>query len=948
VSVGASARESDVPDAERPPVVQTDAASRTPGLAVESVPASSLGALWDAVSGTDAEFCWVLPADIEMAPDTLERLLRTLTDPSVAATGPVVSRRLSRRSDPLIEWVGATLTTTGIPVSHEGVGEVNQGQVDDPVVLGLPAAGILVRTDVLRRVGGFGASPIPGIEVGALATLTGDKVVVTGDAALTLVGGGSGSPVASRRAGMDMASALSRRPGLHAIGSVTGSLVGSLGHLVAREPRQAAVALSALGGWLRDGGARKDLRARIDGLPHTDPAAVAAVRPHAVRRIVDWGEDALGSIGDWIDGFSVRVDSGSAIDDMTATDATVGASPTWRLSPAVIGFSVLLIGSVIALVSLIGLGLVTGGQLLPAPSFSALWAAYLDPVAGQPSGSGPPWLALVGLASLVTAGNVDLAVFVTIVLVVPVTWLACYRLLRHLLSEQPQAIVAAAVVALSPVLAGAVNRGDVGTSAALLFTILGALAARRLAAEANWRWTATVALCLAIVVSLQPVLLLVAAGIGVWAAITRRVGWGKVIVLLAAPVVVMAPWIPTLWRWPGRLLTGPEPALATSATPDAWALLGRVGAAGLPPLWVSVAVLGTLWLVAIVGLVRVGRRAWTGWGVALLGLAGAVVLGKLVVDVPPGVSVHPAVTFWLSLFVAGLTLAASLGADRVLVDLRGAALGWRQLVVASLSVLSIAAVGLSAGWWLVGGAKDLRRDDLSSIPPFVTIAQTDQDPGRTLAISLSGDRQARWELLEGDLPRLGDGERGIAAGGSPTASQQAAGIVTRLLAGAADDLLVPDLRTLGIGYVWVRGADQTELANIGNTPGLGTGSGDTTSWVWEVPSSARAEIVSGSTFAPVGNGSVVASGTADRQLVLSEPADPRWQASLDGVELQALPTTDWRQRFAMPAGGGELTFELRGAVWWGWAQIVVLVVWLVMIAPTGRRGGSVGARGGVS
>ncbi|WP_156887355.1 hypothetical protein [Propionicicella superfundia] len=939
VSVGA------VPDADTP----TDAAPGA-GLPVETVPAASLADLWDAVSTSEAEFCWLLPAESELAPDTLERLLRTLADDGVAATGPVVSRRVSRRSDPQIEWVGATLTTTGIPVSHEGVGEVNQGQVDDPVVLGLPAAGLLVRTAVLREVGGFGTSPIPGVEVGALATLAGGRVLVTGDASLTLVGPGAGSPVASRRAGMNLAAALSRSSAGHAIGTVTGSVVGALGHVLARDPRQAGVALSALGGWLRDGAARRGLRARVASLPQTSPAAVAALRPHGARRIVDWGEGLLGALGDWLDGFSVRVESGSAIDDLTGTDATAAGGTRWRLSPTLIGFVTMLVLSVIALIPLFGLGSVTGGQLLPAPGFSELWATYLAPVAGQPGGSGPPWVAFVGLLSLVTIGNVDLAIFGTILLVVPVTWLACYRLLRHLLSEQPQAIGAAAVVALSPVLTGALNRGDVGTPVALLFVVFGALAARRLAIQPSWRWSATAALCLAVAGAIQPLLWVPSAVVGVWAAVTRRATWGKVIVALVAPLVVLAPWAPTLWRWPGRLLTGPEPALASAAAPDAWALLGRDGGAGLPPVWVSIAIVGGLWLIAIVGLIRVGRRSWAGWGVAALGLAGVVVLGKIVVDVPPGVSVRPAVTFWLTLFVSGLALAAALGGDRVVSDLRDSALGWRQVVVAPLSVLAAVVAVLGAGWWVVGGASDLRRDDLTSTPPYVANAQAGQDPGRTLAISLSGegDRQASWALLESDLPRLGDGERGVAAGGSATAAGQAAGVVTRLLAGTADDLLLPDLRSLGVAYIWVRDADETELANIGNTPGLGVGSGDESTWVWPVPDSARAVVVSGSDVVVAGNGSTIAAGAADRELILSEPADPRWEATVGGEELSPSPVADWRQRFAVPKAGGELAYRLRGSSWWAWLQAAALVVWLVMVAPAGARQSTVGARGGVS
>lgn len=924
-------------------LVQQLAAARH--VYVDMVAAATLAELWQQVGDSGADYCWVLTAEAEMAPDTLERLLRTMADPSVAATGPVVSRQLTRRSDPIIEWAGATLTDTGVPVSYEGVGEVNQGQIETPTVLGLPLSGMLVHTQTLRAVGGFGFSANPGLDVGALASLAGARVVVTGDAAITLIGPATGSATASRRSGMNLASALSGASVWHAIVTVVGTLLGALGYLLVREPREAGVAMSALSGWMADGSQRKQLRERMGTLPASFPKAVQALRPRARARLALWGEGVLGGIGEWVDGFSVRVDSGSVLDDLTGEDSAEASR--WRLSPALVGFVVLLVGAGVSVAALLRPGLVSGEQLLPAPSFAALWESYLAPVAGQPAGSGPPWLALVGMVSVLTLGHVDFAVFATIIVIVPVTWLATYRWMRHVLTEQPQAMGASAIVALSPALVGATNRGDIGTSVALLFVVLAALAALRLAADGTWRWAATVAACVVIAAAIQPLIWLGAVGAGVWAAITHRISWSKLSVVILGPVIAFGPWALTLWRWPGRLLTGPEPALAAGDPGGVWMLLGRDAGTGLPPLWVSIAVIGVLWVLALAGLFRVGRAAALGWIVALGGLGVAVALSKLVVAVPPGVFVRPAVTFWLAVFVAGLAIAAALGTDRIVAELRDASLGWRQI---SVGVGAVAAVGLTVvavGWWATGGARDLQRAELTTVPPFVANAQQDGDPGRTLAIRMSDGQQASWELLEADMPRLGDGERGIAAAGSATATAQAAGVVERLLAGTADDLLVSDLRDLGVGYIWVADADQGVLSNIGNTPGLGVGSGDDDMWVWPVPESAIAVVTSEDGAMPVGDGSTVSEGSGERVLVLSEPADPRWTASIGGTQLEPLPTTDWRQRFAVNGSAGELTYELTGSQWWAWIQVALAAVWVLMVMPTGRRAAP-GMRGGVS
>lgn len=934
----------------------------------ETVPATGLAEVWAAVdrpdagspgteyaaahragtAGLDADYCWVVPPGAEFAPDTLERLLRALTGPGVVAAGPVVERTVSRRSDPMIAWVGATITAIGAPVSQDDTGEVNQGQVEDRQVLGLPATGLLVRAATLRAAGGFAASAIPGVELGAIETLRGNRVVVAGDASVVVVGPGGGTALAARRAGMNLASALSRTGALHALGTVLMTLVSVVGHLLVRDPQESSVALRALGGWFTDGAERKRIRTAVRAVPQPDRGTVAGLRPGAGQRFVGWGEQVLGRLGDWVDGFSVRVDSGSVIDDLTGSEPTTDAAARWRLSPAVVGVVALLVLGGISLAQLFRAGFIVGEQLLPAPSWALLWESYLGPVAGQPPGSGAPWLALVGLWSLLFFGNVDLSILVALILVVPATWLAAYRLLRQVLSMQARAVLAATAIALSPVLVGATNRGALGTSIGLLFVILAVQAARMTLVDGSWRWVATLAVCLTVVAAIQPLLWFVAVALLAWGVVARRIGWVRALVAALGPVVWLAPWIPALWRWPGRLLTGPDPVLAPQGSPSVWGLIiGRDAGAGLPPVWLSAVVLGALWVIALAALARAGRRAWPSWGVAVGGLAVAVVLGKLSVAVPAADGVRPDVTLWLAVFVSGLALAGAVGGDGVLTELRGASLGWRQVVVGALSLLSAGALVLAGGWWVLGGAKELHRDDLSSIPPFVAKAQTSDTPGRTLVIRVQ-DGHTGWALLEDDLPRLGDAERGVSAGGSSAAEEATAAVVSRLLAGTADNALEDDLRALGVTYLWVVGAGQDTLSGIGNTPGLGIGSGEEGLWVWPVPDSGRVLVVDGDETTPVGHLATITAGSNQRILILSEPADPRWEATLDGHALQPLGTTDWRQRFELGSSGGTLDYRLKSDPWWAWGQLAILAFALVMIAPSRAPGSQSGTRGALS
>ncbi len=93
--------------------------------------------------------------------------------------------------------------------------------------------------------------------------------------------------------------------------------------------------------------------------------------------------------------------------------------------------------------------------------------------------------------------------------------------------------------------------------------------------------------------------------------------------------------------------------------------------------------------------------------------------------------------------------------------------------------------------------------------------------------------------------------------------------------------------------------------------------------------------------APVIDGAVAADDST-RQLVLAEATDPRWWASIDGVQLQPSPDRS-PVTFTVPEDvGGDLEWGLRHT-WWalGW-QIAVGLLILALLAPT--LGGTTTAR----
>ena len=421
---------------------------------------------------------------------------------------------------------------------------------------------------------------------------------------------------------------------------------------------------------------------------------------------------------------------------------------------------------------------------------------------------------------------------------------------------------------------------------------------------------------------------------------------GRLAIAVAIPLLVWASWWPGLIRHWQSLLLGPEAALNGTA-PDAppWEfLLGRPGGSGLPPLWVDIVVFGAIWLVALIGLIRsAARRAVLGgWLVAVLSLAAAVGLSRLVLIAEPlGVQVRPEVSGYLLLGFGALVLAGGIGVDGLTRDLGRQSFSALQPLAVLLTVVVGAVSLLGAGWWvLAGGVGPISLTSSRAIPPYVLNAQQSPTAVRTLAIDLTGST-TRYAVIADDQLRLGDADRGFTFGGSDQARDEVSSVVGRLTAGTGDEDIATQLSDLGINYLLVTGASADAQSRISNTPGLAAASGNNLSTVWQLSEpTSRVRIVSGeqTTVLPDRSGLRIPSSALSRTLRLGEAKDSRWRVSLDGVPLVPSVDDDWQQSYELPANGGVLRFSLvDDRRWYGLAQIVIVLVAAVLAAPGIRR-----------
>ncbi|WP_133754522.1 glycosyltransferase [Naumannella halotolerans] len=966
-------------------------AARADGIVDEIRTGSDAGFGLAVAEGLESEpapsdWIWLLHDDAVPGPEALAELLTAaLTEGRTAdLLGPMLLRPNQAGRPAEITGFGESLSNSARRDTGLEPGEIDQHQRGSREVLGLSTCGLLVRRRVFDELDGLDSELglfRDGVAFGWRANLAGHRALAVPTAKITHLQAGHAGlrdswvigdhPRATERA-LSMIVVNSHRSGLAAVGSsirlVLACVLRSLGYLLGKDPSAAADEWRAARHYLGSREIVTALRERSgeDSASSSDRQRTRSLRPArfaALGLAVDSAGRAIGRRWRALAGEGAS----SSLDELTGdaySDHGDNARPAWQ-NPTAITFALLIGLSLVAGRLLIGPGLLTGPYLLPSqPDLSAAFDAYLEPIPGAPFQAASPWIGLTALASLVTVGQPELLITVLVFGSVGLAFLSAWLLAKRLFSSRLVRWLAPLAYGLLLPMLGVLNQASVATVVvAVLLPALGAAGHDLISADERlrerpdsrridaFRPAFAGGLVLLVLTTVVPSLFLLGvlgAAILCWLAPQT---WRRVLVALGIPLILLFPWIPSLLVFPGRFFTGPDAAQALSAEGgfDPSVLLGQL--AGGSPWWLGAVFFGLLWLAALIGsLLRFSTAVAVGWLLSVVGIAMAVLLAGAVVAVgPTGDQARPEALVWLFVGFAGALVAGAAGLAGAFGGLarsdggRRAAGGAYPIGgVAAKITLTVVAVGLLAGsgWWLVGsmtGPVDRRAG--SALPAFITNAMQSDAGVRTLSLDLRGE-QVRWALLEDAGYRLGSADRGYVFGADPQFEALTASVTARLLAGS-DDALLSDLNQLGVAYLWVQGGSEEQLAQIGNVPGLGTGSSDEVARIWTVPSSAaRAEVISGEVSVPVGRaGAEILPGDQDRVLVLAEPADPRWQAFLDGAELAPVQGDNGRPTFAVGAAGGQLSYRLtdNGYGFVAVAQLIGLLLVVVMALPALRR-----------
>lgn len=368
------------------------------------------------------------------------------------------------------------------------------------------------------------------------------------------------------------------------------------------------------------------------------------------------------------------------------------------------------------------------------------------------------------------------------------------------------------------------------------------------------------------------------------------------------------------------LLGDPGLPLASHLAPVWQQLLGWpvepvAGASVLPELpWAGWAWLtgGVLVVVALAALLRgrdVARGVRVGWWAVACGLLVAGVSGRIEVAAGEDVLVRGWSGAGVSVVVAGLLLAAILGADGVRDRLGSRTFGWRQPIVAVLAIVAVAGPALHLGAWALDaraqrpglvGERLVVALESPLVPAVGRQAQHGAQSARVLmlapgaapaggsagtgagvgagsgATQAADDAGVRWQLLRGNGPAPTDRSVAVAARGlegeltsavlAPAEPQLEAidEIVAHIAAGSAGDVSGP-LAERAVAVVLLPPTSDSLPASararlegqLDATQGLERIASNETGTMWRVAVvDGETEVVGGSAWAQV----VVADG----------------------------------------------------------------------------------------
>jgi len=563
----------------------------------------------------------------------------------------------------------------------------------------------------------------------------------------------------------------------------------------------------------------------------------------------------------------------------------------------------------------------------------------------------PPWVPVIGLASLVTLGHLSLFITLLFLLTPPLAFVIFVNSLRRVGVPEGVSTFGGLVYVLSPLLWGSLNQGRLDILVLYLFAPLFIFLKPLMTdiAAITWRRLFSLTLLVTVVCAFSPLLLaawlifhiyrLVHDSVKIFRAPKTGAGWidlaesdlfipiRRRLAVVITSFLLSLPWSLGAFLHPTQFLLAPGIPLANGGTLQT--LLTNPGGAGSPPWWV-IAPLPFFILFSF--FIRSMRRA---------SLSCAAVLSVAIVLNDFHIAGHGATepvfvgtAFLIIMIILIPPMLVVIG--NVIPNLRVRNLGIGHFAVAIATVLSILSTTVMAGWVLVGqGTSLVQSDQVDVVPAFVSsLAQSPAKP-KTLVIYSHSD-STTFAISRGNPLELGDADV------ETSTPPQIVGAVTDLIAGSGINS-AKVLGSFGIQYLFLRAPVSAELARlIDGVGGFTRMSATDIGIVWRIVGSSPRVVLAGSngknSMIPAGDVGAFGVAATGGTVTVAEKYDRSWRLIANGVTVPLQHADSGLPIFTISTGG-KITVLFDGTAHRALIslQLIALLITVVMTLPSGRK-----------
>ena len=930
------------------------------------------------------ECIWLIHDDCAPAKDALQLLLEALTDrPQVVIAGPKLLGWYDR--DHLLE-AGISIAPNGARWTGLERREQNQGQHDEiKEVLSVSTAGMLVRRAAFEELGGLDPNLAlfrDDVDLGWRARVAGFSAICVGAASAF-----HAQASASERRVVDVSEAFLHRPLLldrrnaayvilansswWMLPWLTLQLLGTsflrvIFDLFAKLPGYAGDEIGAIGLLLihptdlvRARRARRNKRL-------LSPSVVGSFIPPRGSQIRAGVDRVTGAISQRL---KSSPDLSEASSKQNYSDIGVIAEEFDEVDFAQPSRPMILRGLVrrpdsLALTAVLALSIISGharfgslvgGALAFVPTsgtdllhnYAQAW--HLTGLGS--AAAAPPWLAILGLASVLTLGHASLFVTGLFLLTPPMAFIIFVRSLRRVGVSEGSSTFGGLVYILTPLLWSGLNQGRIDILVLYLFAPVFIFIKPFMISiiDLSWRRVFALSLLIALLSSFSPLLLacwlllqiylLVSSVIKIARRPEKAAGWidlmeshrfgpiAKRVAVIISVLLLTLPWSLGLLTDPTQYLIAPGIPLANGGTIQT--LLANPGGPGAPPWWVIAPV--SLFIFFSFFIRSLQRFALVSGAV----LAGAILLN--VYHVTGHGATEPVYVGVAFLVISIILIPPMLVViEKVTPRLALRNFGISHLAIAGATILMLLSTALFAGWVVVGqSSAPVKSDQSDVLPAFVSaLAQSPSKP-KTLVLAAT-PRATTFYISRGNRLSLGDAD--VATALPP----QIAVAVDQIVSGSGVSA-AKVLGAFGIQYLFLKSPVSLDVARvIDGVGGFTRMSSTEIGIVWHIlAASPRVSLTDARGrryLIPASEVGAVGSVPIAGQIVLAEKYDRNWRLIYNGVTVPLEHAQSGLPIFTVIAPG-KVTILFDGTAHRGLIslQLLTLLIAVVMALPSGRR-----------